>query len=53
MAEIKHREANKNSQIKRGEMPINGENHLIYECGCGTEGCFIHCTHESQPKVSE
>lgn len=38
---IKHDQAVHNSQIKRNEISIKGT-YLIYPCGCGTEGCFLH-----------
>lgn len=41
MAEIKHDAAKKNARIKRGEQ-VDHPNNVIYECGCGHEGCFLH-----------
>ena len=41
MAIIKKDAANRNGQIKRGEIPVYGTN-IIYVCGCGMEGCFLH-----------
>ena len=41
MAIIKHDEAVRNSEVKRGELKITN-NRYIYICGCGVEGCFIH-----------
>jgi len=46
MSEIKHQEAIKSSQIKRGERENKG-NHYISVCGCGHEGCFIHNSYDS------
>lgn len=46
MAEIKHQEAIKASQIKRGERKDKGNNSIIV-CGCGREGCFLHLEHDS------
>ncbi len=54
MAIIKHDVAVKNSEIKRGEKERKG-NEIIYICGCGVEGCFIHSGYDSIPqdKVNE
>lgn len=41
MAVIKHDEAVLNSRVARGEAKA-GNTQLIIECGCGTEGCFLH-----------
>lgn len=41
MAIIKKDAANRNGQIKRGEVPNYGNNYISV-CGCGREGCFIH-----------
>lgn len=42
MSIIKHDAAIRNSQIKRGEIVPNSNNHYIEVCGCGAVGCFIH-----------
>lgn len=49
MAECKHYEAIKNSEIKRGERQPKGNNY-ISECGCGVEGCFFHGEFDSIPQ---
>jgi thiamine pyrophosphokinase len=46
MSEIKHQEAIKNSEIKRGKRQDKGNNY-ISECGCGFEGCFVHGEFDS------
>ena len=46
MAEIKHQEAIKASEIKRGVREPKGNNSIIV-CGCGREGCFLHLEHDS------
>lgn len=46
MATIKHDQAVRNSQAKRGEVEKKG-NEYISECGCGFEGCFIHSGYDS------
>ena len=39
MMEIRRMESVANSELKRG---LRKKDHThIYECGCGTEGCFI------------
>jgi len=48
MAIIKHDHASRNAKINRGEIVKRGNNELIYECGCGGEGCFIHTDFESK-----
>lgn len=48
MSILKHDEAVQNSQKKRGEVLSSG-NGLIYECGCGCRGCFIHRDYQSSP----
>ena len=49
MAIIKKDMATRKAEIKRGEVPIMG-NETITECGCGAEGCFIHYGHENWVK---
>jgi hypothetical protein len=41
MAIIKHDIAAHNSMINRKKVEKKGR-YLIYECGCGGEGCFLH-----------
>ncbi len=41
MAIIKHDTAVHNSNIKREIIEKKGT-YLVYECGCGGEGCFLH-----------
>ena len=48
MAVIKHDEAVKNAQIKRGEVVPRGNNHAIRHCGCGAEGCFLHYSYPNK-----
>jgi len=48
MSILKHDEAVQNAQKKRGEVKSAG-NGIIYECGCGCRGCFIHRDWESSP----
>ena len=45
MAIVKKDAANRNGQIKRGEVP-NYPNRIIYACSCGAEGCFMHVGFE-------
>lgn len=40
MAVVKHDEAIKNSQIKRGELTLKGNNEYIVKCRCGNRGCL-------------
>ena len=47
MAECKHQEAIKSSQIKRGERIDKPNNHIVV-CGCGHEGCFLHCGYDNR-----
>jgi hypothetical protein len=35
------------AMVRRGEIEIKGGNEVIYECGCGMEGCFIHSSFRS------
>lgn len=49
MAIIKKDAANRNGQIKRGEVP-DYPNNYISVCGCGFEGCFIHGGWETVSK---
>lgn len=49
MAIIKKDAANRNGQIKRGEIP-DYPNNYISVCGCGVEGCFIHGGFETVSK---
>ena len=49
MAIIKKDAANRNGQIKRGEIQRKG-NEGISVCGCGVEGCFIHFTYDNVKK---
>jgi len=49
MAIIKKDAANRNGQIKRGEIIRKG-NEDISVCGCGSEGCFIHFTYDNVKK---
>lgn len=49
MAIIKKDAANRNGQIKRGEVPNYGNNYISV-CGCGMEGCFIHSGFNSIPQ---
>jgi hypothetical protein len=46
MSIVKHDEAVRNAQVKRGEV-ANKNNGLIYECGCGAVGCFIHHSYKA------
>lgn len=46
MAIVKHDVAVRNSRIKRGDITTTN-NHQIYECGCGAEGCFIHSSYKT------
>jgi len=41
MAIIKKDVANRQGQIKRGEIPFSAETTIVL-CGCGMEGCFLH-----------
>ena len=41
MSIIKHDQAVHNAQVKRNEKKA-GNNGLIYDCGCGGRGCFLH-----------
>lgn len=50
MAEIKRLEAIKNSQVKRGELVLKGNNEYVSNCSCGIGGCFFHGSYESLPK---
>lgn len=47
MAIVKKDAANRNGQIKRGEVP-NYPNRIIYACSCGGEGCFMHVGFENR-----
>lgn len=47
MSIIKHDQAVHNAQVKRGEAQA-GNNNLIYECGCGARGCFLHRNYKGQ-----
>ncbi len=49
MSIIKKDAANRNGQIKRGEVP-DYPNNYISVCGCGVEGCFIHGGWETVSK---
>ena len=49
MAIIKRDAAHRNGQIKRGEVQRHG-NEYISVCGCGSEGCFVHCGYDNVPK---
>lgn len=53
MAEIKHQEAVYNSEIKRGDRKVEGQNHYITLCGCGIEGCTIHGNYKSISKEEQ
>lgn len=46
MSELKHMIAQRNSQIKRGEVKDHPNNYISV-CGCGNEGCFILGGHET------
>ena len=46
MAIIKRDAANRNGQIKRGEIVGYGYNDICV-CGCGSEGCFLHIGYNS------
>ena len=48
MSELKHMIAQRNSQIKRGEV-IDHPNNYISVCGCGYEGCFVLGGYETPP----
>lgn len=50
MAIIKHDQAVHNAQIKREAQ--DGNNGLIYECGCGGLGCFLHRNYKGQTNQS-
>lgn len=50
MAIIKLDEAVLNSMVKRGEVVINNNQHIVI-CGCGVEGCFLHISNESCSEV--
>lgn len=54
MAIIKHDDAKRNAQVKRGEIK-RGLVDFIHVCGCGVEGCFIHSSRMpsefDEPKV--
>ena len=41
MAIVKRDAANRNGQIKRGEVLYAPHTDIIL-CGCGMEGCFLH-----------
>ena len=49
MSIIKKDAANRNGQIKRGEVP-DFANNYISVCGCGREGCFIHSGFNTIPQ---
>lgn len=49
MAIVKHDIAADNGRVKRGEKERHN-NQKIVVCGCGAEGCFLHISHESEPK---
>jgi hypothetical protein len=49
MSIIKKDDANRKGMMKRGEVIYHG-NNVIYECGCGREGCFIHHSYPSTLK---
>ena len=46
MSIIKHDESVHNAKAKRGEV-ADENNGLIYECGCGAVGCFIHRSYKA------
>lgn len=52
MSIIKHDEAVHNSETKRGSTSA-GNNHVIYECGCGCRGCFLHRNYTATNENSE
>lgn len=41
MATVKHDEAIKNSQIKRGELTLKENNEYVGKCRCGARGCLF------------
>jgi hypothetical protein len=43
MAILKKDQAIINSKVKRGEMSKKHNNIYVCGCGCGREGCFLHC----------
>jgi hypothetical protein len=51
MAIAKHDQAVRNSKIKRGEMKRGGTEYIA-DCGCGSEGCFLHGGYDT-PKVEK
>lgn len=47
MAVIKHDQAVRNAQVKRGEKTnVEGGIEYIAVCGCGVEGCFLHLSYK-------
>lgn len=52
MSIIKHDEAIHNSEMKRG-VAGKGNNNIVYECGCGCRGCFIHRNYTSKNEKTE
>lgn len=48
MAIAKHDQAVRNSRIKRGEDKRGGTEYIA-DCGCGSEGCFLHLGYDSDP----
>ena len=54
MSIVKKDAANRNGQIKRGEIE-DKPNNYISECGCGSEGCFVHGSFDtiSQEQMNE
>jgi len=47
MAIIKKDAAGRNALIKRGVLQKGGTEYIVI-CGCGKEGCFIHCGHNKR-----
>ena len=52
MAIIKKDAATRMAQIKRGEVPRH-PNNIIYVCGCGVEGCFLHVGFENREEIKK
>ncbi len=49
MAVVKHDQAVRNAQVKRGEVEnVEGGFEYITICGCGVEGCFLHLSTKRQ-----
>lgn len=47
MSIIKHDQAVHNAQRKRGDAETEtAGNSIIYECGCGFRGCFLHTDYK-------